>query len=404
MSWKPFMWLFVIITLIGSAYYFTDGFNITGIPDCEFTLENNYTCDLPYNLEVQREASLWQYHFQYDKVPAGEFTGRTLVTSFAAGGPYTEEDDEQYDDSCKEDREYTYIALYRIPADFPEVYDLYFEAYTDATGQIDKKGSSADMDIYVEYISIPYPYSGIEICSKDDLDDCNNGDYALVHTYTDERTSSTYGDYKEDQVNIKHEVNLDGMTREDLYVDDDYQFNVPVTQQIWAKGTVPHDALMIEGVTQSNLALMVEINSDVENRCGVDISKATNPPTSAYLSYKAAQWPTDVEYIIVGYDGTEYPIETLTGVQKDDVDTLDVGNIINKACGRDTSSFGCDFHLRVKSATPGVISVTEDHTLRISDKPIEQPEPEPEPVKDAWYKRVWAWILDIPNMITRLFY
>jgi len=397
MNWKVTIWTIVIILLIGTTIYLvTDGFDITGVPDCEFTAENNYTCELDYNLQEKRGASIWQYYMQFDTVASGEVMGRQVVTPFVSGGPWVDEGDEQYDEICKEDRETTWLYLYRIPSTFPEYYELYVDTITDAVAEVSSPIPDVDLDIRVKYISYPYTYSNIQICTEEDRDDCSNGEYAIVHLYNKEYTSVNYGNWNEDKVRIRNDPLLDDNLYEDITTGGSSDVGIEFADPIWANGTISPEIL---DLVPEDLVFMVEITKDITNRC--DWSATIDKPPITYISYRAANWPTDISYSIVDRYGEEYLIESLTGVQKDDVDTLDVGNIINNACDRDVASYSCDFHLRVKSNTPGIMSVTEEHVLHISDKPITDPDPDPDKV--IWYTQIWEWILNIPNIIMGLF-
>lgn len=359
----------ILIGLIVLAIYLMNGGgsrSAIAVPSCQIPFGGG-ECVVNVTVPADRAASLMKFQLDFASVPGEEFIGRTPVTAFASGGPWTEEDGEQYDDTCREDREHYYVALYRIPAEFPDVYELYFEVETTATGQIDETFSSADINIYAEYINIPYPYNNIQLCTKDDRDDCSNGDVAIVHTYTYDGSSSTYGDYSEDRVNIRHEIGVTGQEREDLYVDVglDSPLNQPVSAPIWARGVVPNSALNLEGMTRSNFALMAEINAEEDSRCGVDISRAVNPPEHAYISYKPAEWPTDITYSL----GDGPVIETFTGSNKEMIETLDIADQVNIYCNRERNIDECNVQLTFKSSTGGLVTVTEESTLKIATLP-----------------------------------
>jgi len=336
-------------------------------PSCEITTPGG-SCIIDMTLPENRGLSIYSVDLDFQSVPEANFKGYTEVKHFATGS-WTEEDDEE-EPSDLEDTEKTYMYLYRIPTDWGVPYEIQMTSEVSmASASVTKDTSATDIDLDNGVISISYPYPTIEVCTKDDDDDCRNDDYYLVHTYDDENRQG----YDERQVDLRRDagsvkVSVPG-TNDDVYSS---RVNDPESGPLLYKG-IYNTKHLRETVSEKyhlplqdfnkEMALWATVIVELDNK-GDAVGTCTAPPTM-FIEYKEAVYPSNVKYNFGGEELVYY--ETFSGPQNEIVTTLDFSAQVNEYCGRNKEHAGtCNFPLTFTSDTIGIIVLdNEDQTMSI---------------------------------------
>ena len=97
----------------------------------------------------------------------------------------------------------------------------------------------------------------------------------------------------------------------------------------------------------------------------------SNPPKKVTVSYKEAEYPTDLSYKV------EDTIETFYGEQTEEVNTLNIADDINALCNRDTSEDACAFSVQFVSPDKGgVVAISDDSIILEKTEIIPEPNPD----------------------------
>jgi hypothetical protein len=204
---------------------------------------------------------------------------------------------------------------------------------------------------------------------KDATADANPNSYLLVQ----DRDSG--GDYYSDARNV-FEAGGGVIVGSDCR----YRSAAQTTDLVYnTVGVIPIEGLQTIPSQQRFLSY-VSFDIDADGGTGSNLAE---PVMKA--SYKQALYPTNVKYST----GNVY-VDTLSGIQKSNISTLDFASQVNTACKRTQTIKECSFNVTFISEQNGKMWVDTFETLKIADAPTQ-------PLENSsgfmnWLKSVWEWI------------
>lgn len=352
-NFKKYTLIGVVVMLILIGLYITP-FSIEGeLPSCEIPIGGG-KCVINLTLPFERASSLHTLDLSFDSI-AGHLQGETDITGTHLHSAIVVEEDEAgtYDDYDEVTTWWHH--LYKLPDTFPE-YIQELKIYATTSGDCvtsGEKEGEGEMEGYL--YNLPSSATSVEICKLSRYSDEWEEECPAYEKRSFIRVQRDRdGDYKASE---KYMTSLADGGRFRCYKDDDGQ---PERDS----GIPFVDATVVVPVRKTDeIRFLISPMKELEGGT-VNIAK---PPEKVIVWYKEAEYPTNMVYSVGNTD-----METIDGISKEPITTLDFAVQINNYCNRQTSVDECTVPITFTSDTKGgkIIIETETSTL----KKVEAPE------------------------------
>jgi hypothetical protein len=307
---------------------------VSETPDCVFALAGSQkggvsNCTVFVDVPQDRSLISLKVSTRFSSIPGSAFGGRTLVSPTAT----VEGTSETSSSNSKHS-----ISLYETPSSWTNVEEVFVETGVRGEGTCGNRETAySSGTIY----AMPYQYaqSTMTVCTKSDNDNC-----ALPYTVYD------YGKDFDANGETVGEIPQVGRCSTSLTKSD---------QTLSYTGTLPRNTIFSD-----KAKFMV----DTRSRTQGGTAKAT--PQPVFVSYRRAEYPTNVAYSV----GTRY-VASLSGEQKGDVILLDLSELANTYCGRPTTGKACRVPIVFTSTSGGKmwVDVEKFEKLNPSTAPVAPP-------------------------------
>lgn len=359
----------IVLVLMAS----TGMLNIFGTqqPDCVFT-ESQQTCDYPVNLPVDRTATSWVMTM----TPDAQLYGTVGTPETAV---YTDSDTTINTPRGIADTQWFLYPIPQTNKNFAEI-----KVDVTATAQLDCFASSntANLKVYI-YSVRNYENNQIDKCMiQTSSGTCSSPDWLLKQTNLG--GTNFYDDQNSKFATLIGSQIIESCSGvESLRTTGTYSVTIPES--------------LIERNNTANQQILIAFKSTQNGG-----SAQLGAPQVVQIATKTATFPTNLEYSI-----GSVRIETLVGEHKTEMQSLDVADQINAACGRNANNNGnCDINVQFKSTTPGKLWIESEYALKIAipvPTPTVEPsitptvnptitptiEPTASPTPNDWFKFNW---------------
>lgn len=327
-----------IFTFVSSSMSLIDDGNFNSKPSCEVPLGGG-NCDLILELpEGQKLADGYSFDVETISIHDDEFKDERELFIQASGGPYEERDrlESEYIDY---EHEYSYV--FQPPFEWENAYE--FKTTTKIAGAYARTSGEGKttISLYSGYITIPYPYSQIEVCETHYSSDCYNGDYALVRNYVSSDGLLTISA----PTHVAYPNGADT-----LYVRGDSS-SVPSSLQ---KDLVIENEFLASSLPEQDARFLAFVRKDIKYE---EPSVTLGQPTMV-ASWKEEYSITDLKVTI----GDEQ-VYSGNGIADEKIYLPEISSAVNSYCQRDglfPDDSNCVIRMRLTSSEAGVITIANE--------------------------------------------
>lgn len=302
------------------------------------------TCVYNVTLSSERAMSLYTLEFEWDAVADAELRGYTQLSTVA-----TTTSTATRSTGVGRTDYFTWY-LHPVPSTWEsDIYSVYVEMSGDVELTCRHQGLGIRSFAYLGGVTQPYPFDVFRKCNREQcLEDDTN---FLIREYTDNFGNMIVNARNQQTVISSQVAGCWLPSGESVRVDE---------KSYYFEGTIPLNSMHGEDTKIiTNMVHAWERSQSSQRN-----SRATHTPPVVMAGYYRALRPTNVAYAV-----GDFPVETLSGVQKEPYTTLDISQQINLACNRGISVAECVVPITLTSQQAGIVRISEgERTLRVASE------------------------------------